>query len=114
MTDAVAPRPTDGERAAALFHRQLVLLATAVIVAAVGIVAVMWVAATATPTPAVVRPVYYAGSEPVLAVHQPPALSPWALPAAVAATVAAAAVLAAAVVHAGRVAAFTFRRTGDR
>ena len=107
--------PDDHTAEAALYRRQLVLAAVVAGVVALCVAGVLWaMAGGIEPARAVVRPVYYAGSDPLFNAHVPQSRSSiWLARAALAGAAVTIVVLAVAVTHVVRVATFTFRRGGD-
>lgn len=94
-----------------LFRRQLFLAAAVGIVFVASIALFLWAAGGVQPGRAVVRPIYYAGHEPLLTTHVPPHPSAhWLSRAAVIGAGATLLILAFAVTHAVRVVTFTFRK----
>lgn len=106
----------DGDRAiaASLFRRQLVITTAAGALLVASVAVFLWAAAGLQAGHAVVRPIYYAGRDPIFAAHlQPHPSSHRFVLAAAAGAATVAALLALAVTHVVRVANFTFRK-GDR
>lgn len=98
----------------ALLRRQLLLAAAVAVILIASVALFLWASAGVQPGRAVLRPLYYAGSDPLVTAHVlPHPSSHWLTRAAVMGATATALVLGLAVTHVVRVATFTFRK-GDR